>query len=667
MLTATSLSKSFGTRTLFRDVTLKLAPGRRVALIGGNGTGKTTLLEILTGDQVPDEGAVHRPRGLTIGYLPQSGAEEAGGTVIEETLAGAGEVTNLAAEVHRLEGLLTESEGDALERVVEQYGEAQSRFEQLGGYALESEAHRVLAGLGFAGDETDRSVSELSGGWRMRVALARLLLAKPDLLLLDEPTNHLDVDSVGWLERYLADWTGALLFVSHDRDFIDAAANRVVELAGGTAMEYVGGFAEFVVAREERLEQVRAAAANQARQVVQTERFIERFRYKATKARQVQSRVKRLEKLDRIEVPEQEQLKARFQFPKPRRSGRVVAELDDVTVGYDGTPVLTGVNVVVERGRRVGLVGPNGAGKTTLIRLLTGELEPTTGTVALGSNVDRAAFDQHQAEVLDSTLTVYQEFKSGVAEQTGRNLRTLLGSFGFPGDAGDRKVGDLSGGERTRLALGKIMVEPVNLLVLDEPTNHLDLPSCDILEDALATYPGTVLLVTHDRHLIRSVADALIEVRDGTARWHEGVDEQVLNPDRPEPTSGRDSSGGAATNLRKSRPQKQAQSRPQKQGKSPAKSGANRSRKRDEADARNKRHRATKHYRSVLRSRERAWEKAEAEVAKLQDALGDPSTYDDPDAARTLAEQHGRAKDAAEAAMAEWENAAADLEQAEGA
>jgi ATP-binding cassette subfamily F protein 3 len=530
VLTATGLSKAHGLRVLFSDVTVTLVAGRRIALVGGNGTGKTTLLEVLVGDQVPDSGEIHRPKDLRVGYLPQETMAIPSGTVLEETMRGAEHVAALAAELEGLHDQLATTEGAEHARVLHAYGEAQTRFEQLGGYALESEAHRVLVGLGFQPEDASRPVTELSGGWRMRVALARLLVGKPDLLVLDEPTNHLDVDSVAWLEEQLAAWPGALLFVSHDRDFIDATANRVLELANETVTEYVGGFAEFVAQREERLAALRAAAANQARQVAHVERFIERFRYKASKARQVQSRVKALDRLDRVEVPDDAELRARFAFPTPPRSGRVVAELGGVTAGYDGKPVLTGVDLVVERGQRVALVGPNGAGKTTLLKILLGELEPQEGTVEIGTNVVHAAFAQHQAEALNPDRTVFDEFKAGVREQQGRNLRSLLGAFGFSGEAADRKVGVLSGGERTRLALGRIMVEPVNLLVLDEPTNHLDLPSCDILEDALRVWPGTVLLVTHDRYLIRSVATALIEVRDGTARWHDGVDEAVLAP-----------------------------------------------------------------------------------------------------------------------------------------
>ena len=637
MLTASGLSRSFGPRTLFRDVSLQLGAGRRVALIGGNGTGKTTLLEILVGLHEADIGEVHRPRDLRIGYLPQELPTETGRSVFEQVMLGAEQVTLLAHRIHDLGQQLGTAVGPEQERVLAEFGEAQSRFEQIGGYAVEAEAHRILAGLGFDPEAHDRPMDEMSGGWRMRVALARLLLSAPDLLVMDEPTNHLDVDSVAWLEQQLAGWSGGLLFVSHDRDFIDAVANRILELSGTRVTEYIGGFADFVVAREERLEAQRAAAAQQSRQVAHVEQFIERFRYKATKARQVQSRVKSLQKLDRIVVDEHESPASRFGFPKPRRSSRIVAELEDVTAGYDGDNgdeiVLTDVTFTVERGGVLALVGPNGAGKTTLVKLLTGDLEPLSGRVSRGTNVDLSYFDQLQAEVLDEQRTVIDEFRTvpGVGTD-GRNPRTYLASFGFRGDAVDRLVGDLSGGEQTRLALAKTLAVPVNLLILDEPTNHLDLPSCDVLEDALSAYPGTVVLITHDRHLIRSVADNLVEVRSGRAVWHTGVPDKVLYPAQVSSPPKSQTESGSST-------------RP-KQNQSPRKQ-----RSKDPASGLRKR----------LTRAEREWEAAEAVVVAIQERLSDPDLYKNPEEAAAVVAEHEGAKDRAATLMSEWEKLSAQL------
>jgi ATP-binding cassette subfamily F protein 3 len=612
---------------LFSDVTLQLSAGRRIALVGGNGTGKTSLIEILVGDADPDEGSITKPKDMTLGYLPQDLVDTATGSVIEEVIAGAGPLSELAHRLHELEASLSDPTADQ-EKVLHDYGDVQSRFESMGGYALEADARKVLAGLGFKDSDAERPVQELSGGWRMRVALGRLLLAQPDVLILDEPTNHLDVDSVAWLEQQLVAWPGALLFVSHDRDFIDVVADRVVELAEGTALEYVGGFAEFVVAREERLQRIESAAARQAKEVARVEQFVDRFRYKATKARQVQSRIKTLEKLEKIKVPDRRELVAKFQFPEPPRSSRVVAEFDHATIGYDDIPVVSDVTLAVERGQTVALVGPNGAGKTTLLRLILGELEASAGTAQLGNNVKVAMFHQHQADELDLDKTAIAAFSGGI-DAGKRNLRTILGSFGFPGDAADRMVGDLSGGERTRLALARTMIEPVNLLVLDEPTNHLDLPSCDVLEDALAAYPGTVLLVTHDRHLIRNVSDAVIDVRDGRATWYDGVPDEILTPPDPSKVAKASTGLSKSADPRTEKRQDSAKVRQDSQG-----------------------------LRKKVQKLERDLEKAEAKVLDLHTQLADPDIYDRPEEVHRLATEHDTARARAARLMDEWTAAA---------
>jgi ATP-binding cassette subfamily F protein 3 len=672
VLTVSNLSKSHGDRVLFRDVTFQLSPGRRIALIGGNGVGKTTICEIIVGLQDADDGEVSKPNDYRIGYLPQELMEAWSGSVLDEVLRGSGGILALETELRRLEALVAEADDAEAEAALVAYGEAQSRFEALGGYQMEAEARRILGGLGFTTADMDRPLVEMSGGWQMRAVLARLLLQQPDVLIMDEPTNHLDVDSVAWLEQQLAAWPGALLFVSHDRDFIDAVAERCIEIAWGTATEYVGGFAEFIVAREERLAGLEAAANRQAKEIARVERFIERFRYKATKARQVQSRIKTLQRLERIEVPKVEDLKVRFGFPEPPRSSRLVVEITGATIGYEDQPVVTDVDLVIERGQKVALVGPNGAGKTTLLKAILGQLEPQMGTVKLGANVDIAYFAQHQVDALDMNRTVEQEFRRAVGTQPkNRNLRTVLGSFGFSGDAVDRLVGDLSGGERTRLALAEIMCNPVNLLVLDEPTNHLDLPSCDILEDALAAYPGTVLLVSHDRYLIRNTVEEVIEVRDGRVTHHLDVDETVLHP------GGTGTSGtGAAARLsgkssaspsaRTTSPAGASTAGPTTDRHGTLRSGRpshqRKEQRRDEAERRNARSRATRELRKRVERLERQAARADGERADLAQRLADPEVYADKDLMHDLIGRHEQAEAKATRLLSEWEQANEELE-----
>ena len=622
MLTASGLTKSFGPRTLFKNVSLQLGPSRRIALIGSNGTGKTTLLEILTGIQEADEGEIHKPQDMNIGYLPQELQASKGKNVLQEVLSGAEDINKLATRLKKLSSELEKANSEHKSELISEFGEAQSRFEQIGGYAIESEAHRLLSGLGFETSDHDRDIGELSGGWQMRVALARLLLSKPDLLVLDEPTNHLDVDSVTWLETYLGKWNNGLLFVSHDRDFIDGIANRIIEISAGRATEYAGSFGEFVVAREERIEYQKSLASQQEKEIAGTEKFIERFRYKASKAKQVQSRVKALEKLEKIEIETKEDAKTKFHFPEPRRSSRIVVEFEEVQAGYEDQMILENLSFTIERGKTVAVVGPNGAGKTTLVKLITGDLKPTNGNIFRGKNIDMSWFDQLQAEILDPKKTVLEELRTvPQVEETGRNLRTYLASFGFRGDSVDSLVSNLSGGEQTRLAIAKALCMPVNLLILDEPTNHLDLPSCDVLEDAISAYPGTVILITHDRHLIRSVADDLLEVRASKAVLHTGVPDRILNP----------SSNETKTNTLKQNP------------------GRNKKLSK-KADG------GIREINRELTKIEKKWEKAEAHLLEIKEKLNDPELFKNPKEAEALVIEQETARDNASELMRLWES-----------
>ena len=516
MIALHGVSKHFGRQALLLEASFQLDPGERVGLVGPNGSGKSTLFKLILGEEVPDEGQVSVPKRLSIGHFRQDAAEMSGRTVLEETISGSGRVGELHAELAQLERDMGDPDKfDAMERILERFGTVQEEFQGLGGYELDARAREVLAGLGFDQERMDADVGELSGGWRMRVQIAKVLLAKPEVLLLDEPTNHLDIESILWLEGYLKGIESALLMTCHDRDFMNRVVGRIVAIDGGELVSTTGDYDHYEREQAQRAANQEAAFARQQAMLKKEERFIERFEKHAAKAAQVQSRVKKLEKIDKLEPPKRRVL-VPFQMREAPRSGNDVATLSGVSKAYGERVIYDGLDFEIKRGERWCVMGVNGAGKSTLLKLVAGVLEPDRGEVKLGASLKLGYFSQSALDILDPERTVYEQLDAAFPTATTPSKRNALGAFDFPGDEIDKPIRVLSGGEKSRLVLCQMLFDPPNFLVLDEPTNHLDLDTKQMLVETLGRFEGTMLFVSHDRTFLKGLATRVLDLTGTT-------------------------------------------------------------------------------------------------------------------------------------------------------
>ncbi len=656
LLRLDGVARSFGSRTLFQGVALTIHRDDRIGLVGPNGSGKTTLLHIAAGLDTPDTGRVEIPRDVCVEMLRQEIDPNRTCSVRTEVASVFSALDALESELTELEsrmGQFADQAGGVPGDLADRYDECRTRFELGGGFERASRVERVLTGLGFDSERIDRPLDTFSGGWLMRVELAKLLLSKPDVLLLDEPTNHLDLPSIQWFEETLLEYPGAVVIISHDRTFLRRHVNRVAELTGGELTVFDGSFDRYIEQKELRREEILANKRSQDRKIAQTERFIDRFRAKASKAKQVQSRVKALNKLDRVEIADDRAARMRLKIPPAVRAGETVLRLEGIQKSYGDTVVYRGVDLSIRRGDRIALVGPNGAGKSTLLRIAAGVLPSDGGELTVGANVTIAFFAQHQLEALDARRSVLEELETSARLDDVPRLRGHLGAFLFSGDDVEKKVSVLSGGEKARLALAKLLLRPANFLVLDEPTNHLDLTSREVLEDALAGYDGTLMLISHDRAFLNALVNRVVEVERGCLAEYVGDYDDYL----------RRKSAPPAAKTAVAKPVRAATAKVPAQPDPPLS-------KRERIAAReHAKQRSRRHQRAIKRSAdvEEEIREREARMEELSWRLGDPDLHRDPDATRTIEAERAELRGAVDELYREWERLAAEIEAGEQA
>ena len=647
MIRLDSISKAFGADELFTDLDWQLPAGETIGLVGPNGAGKTTLFEIVAGHQTPDTGEVMIPRKVDVGYLPQELTQEREEkSVLEVILEGAADLLEMQDQLENLEGQLEVADADESVALSSDYADLQEKFRQEGGFELESNAREIAAGLGFGTSEFDEPISTFSGGWRMRAALGRLLLHRPEVLLLDEPTNHLDLASLEWLESFLDRYDGTIVTISHDRYFLNRITDSIAELAHGELRVFTGDYDTYRRKRRELRERLEKKREEQQKEIDQIQEFIDKFRYNASKASLVQSRIKKLERIEPIEVPKPLTTDVAFDFPQPPRVGKTVIRASGIDKSYGTTDVYEDLDFTLYRGEKVAFVGPNGAGKSTLMKLLAGVEEPDAGSIDAGHRVDVSYFAQHSLEQLDPGDTVFEAMEAKASHDAFPEIRPVLGAFGFSGDAVDKSVGVLSGGEKARLALARMLLEPAGCLLFDEPTNHLDIPSCQVLEGALQDFEGAVCVISHDRYFLNNVVNKVIHFDDGNLTTYSGDYDYFRYKREGEAadSSSAPSSGG------------------DDETEESAKDISRKERRRIRAELRRERRNQTESLRNDIEEIEERIDVLEERRSELEQKLADPSTYEGDDDLEELNREFGEVESELEDLMVEWEEKGAELE-----